>query len=48
MEGELEENVTVANFATDQNEGGRMVERQIEHYKLDVIIFYHHGYFSNS
>ena len=37
-EGELERNATVANFATVQNEGGRMVERQVEHYNLDVII----------
>lgn len=29
---------TVAKFATVQNEGGRMVERQIEHYNLDMII----------
>ena len=37
-EGELDENTTVANFATVQNEGGRMVERQVAHYNLDVII----------
>ncbi len=37
-EGELEENATVAKFATVQNEGGRMVERQVEFYNLDVII----------
>ncbi|MDD3860486.1 MAG: RhuM family protein [Bacteroidales bacterium] len=37
-EGELEKVSTVANFATVQDEGGRMVERQIEHYDLDVII----------
>ncbi len=37
-EGELDENTTVENFATVQNEGGRMVERQVEHYNLDVII----------
>ena len=29
-EGELEENRTVAKFATVQNEGGRFVERQLE------------------
>jgi len=29
---------TVANFATVQKEGERIVERQIEHYSLDVII----------
>lgn len=37
-EGELEKISTVANFATVQNEGGRNIERQIEHYNLDVII----------
>ncbi len=37
-EGELENESTVANFATVQNEGGRNVERQIEYYNLDVII----------
>lgn len=37
-EAELEKNATVANFAIVQNEGGRKVERQIEHYNLDVII----------
>lgn len=29
---------TVANFATVQNEGGRIVQRNIEYYNLDVII----------
>ena len=37
-EGELEEQATVANFATVQTEGGRTVERNIEYYNLDVII----------
>jgi len=37
-EGELEVKATVAKFATVQNEGGRMVERQVEYYNLDVII----------
>jgi death-on-curing family protein len=37
-EGEVEENRTVANFATVQKEGTRNVERQVEHYNLDVII----------
>jgi len=37
-EGELERSATVANFATVQNEGGRIVERQIEYFNLDVII----------
>jgi len=29
---------TVAKFATVQNEGGRMVERKVENYNLDMII----------
>jgi len=37
-EEELVMDSTVANFATVQIEGGRMVERYIEHYNLDVII----------
>lgn len=37
-EGELERSATVANFAIVQNEGGRQVQRQIEHFNLDVII----------
>jgi len=37
-EGELEDKATVAKFATVQNEGGRMIERQVEFYNLDVII----------
>lgn len=37
-EGELIASATVAKFATVQNEGGRMVERQVEYYNLDVII----------
>jgi len=37
-EVELDRSATVANFATVQNEGGRMVERQIEYFNLDVII----------
>lgn len=37
-EGELKKESTVANFATVQKEGQRSVERQIEHYNLDVII----------
>ncbi len=36
--GELEQNRTVAFFATVQNEGDRMVERNIAHYNLDMII----------
>jgi hypothetical protein len=38
LEGELEKDSTVANFATVQAEGDRSVERQIEYYNLDVII----------
>lgn len=37
-EGELDKEATVAKFATVQNEGGRLVERQLEFYNLDVII----------
>lgn len=32
------DNSTVANFATVQMEGGREIERNIEHYNLDMII----------
>jgi len=37
-EGELEENATVAFFATVQIEGERSVERRVEYYNLDAII----------
>jgi hypothetical protein len=37
-EGELDKNSTVAKFATVQLEGERKIERNIEHYNLDVII----------
>lgn len=37
LKEELEKS-TVAKFATVQNEGGRIVERIIEHYNLDMII----------
>lgn len=37
-EEELEAASTVANFAIVQNEGGRVVERTIEFYNLDLII----------
>ncbi|MBP5592116.1 virulence RhuM family protein [bacterium] len=37
-EHELDRNRTVANFATVQNEGGRLVERNIDYCNLDVII----------
>ena len=37
-EGELEKISTVAKFETVQNEGGRLIKRQIEYYNLDVII----------
>ncbi len=36
--GELDENRTVAFFATVQNEGGREVRREVAYYNLDVII----------
>jgi len=38
LEGELSAESTVAKFATVQNEGTRIVERNIEYYNLDVII----------
>lgn len=37
-EEELFYSSTVASFATVQNESGRLVERLIEYYNLDVII----------
>jgi hypothetical protein len=37
-EGELDREATVAKFATVQKEGGKEVQRDIEHYNLDVII----------
>lgn len=37
-EGELAKESTVANFAIVQNEGKREVERQVEHFNLDVIL----------
>ncbi|WP_416188637.1 RhuM family protein [Proteiniphilum sp.] len=37
-EAELVREATVANFAIVQMEGDREVERQVEHYNLDVII----------
>jgi len=37
-EGELQEDSTVVKFATVQKEGGRQINRNIEHYNLDVII----------
>ncbi len=37
-EGELDPNGTVRKFRTVQTEGNRNVEREIEHYNLDVII----------
>ncbi len=36
--GDLLKAATVANFATVQIDGGRAIERQIEHDNLDVII----------
>ena len=35
---ELEDISTVAKFATVQTEGSRLVERQVEHYSLDMIL----------
>lgn len=37
-DGELQEEATIANFATVQNEGTRKVERVIVFYNLDMII----------
>ncbi|WP_287605048.1 virulence RhuM family protein [Thiothrix sp.] len=37
-EGELTQEATVAKFATVQAEGSRDVQREIEHFNLDVII----------
>ena len=37
-DGELQEEATIANFATVQNEGTRKVERVIAYYSLDMII----------
>lgn len=38
QERELDKSSTVANFAIVQTEGERNVQRQVEHYNLDVII----------
>jgi hypothetical protein len=38
VEGELDADATVRKFRTVQIEGSRSVEREIEHYNLDVII----------
>jgi len=37
-DGKLGREATVAKLATVQMEGERRVERQVEHYNLDVII----------
>ena len=37
-DGELQEEATIANFATVQNEGTRKVERAIAYYNLEMII----------
>ena len=37
-DGELDEKLTVAKIATVQNEGNRIVKREIESYNLDVIL----------
>ena len=42
-EGELQQDATVAFFATVQTEGKRKVERDIAYYNLDMIITYHWG-----
>lgn len=38
LKEELEDIPTVAKFATVQTEGSRLVERQVEHYSLDMIL----------
>ena len=38
LEGELPESSTIRNFRIVQKEGSRAVERDIDHYNLDVII----------
>ena len=37
-EGELDKEATVRKFRTVQTEGSRNVEREVEHYNLDMII----------
>lgn len=37
-EGELSEAATVARYATVQTEGSRQIQREIEHYNLEMII----------
>ncbi|MEO8331683.1 MAG: RhuM family protein, partial [Gallionella sp.] len=37
-EGELVREATIRNFRIVRQEGARQVEREIEHYSLDVII----------
>ena len=37
-EGELEKNATTEDYSVVQNEGKRVVNRDIVHYNLDVII----------
>ncbi|SDC25775.1 virulence RhuM family protein [Acinetobacter boissieri] len=37
-EGELDQNSTIRNFRIVQQEGGRSIEREVQHYNLDVII----------
>ena len=37
-DGELEPQATVRKFRTVQTEGSRKVEREVEHYNLDMVI----------
>lgn len=37
-EGEVDANATVAFFATVQKEGNRIVQRDVQHFNLDMII----------
>ncbi|MDR3046291.1 MAG: virulence RhuM family protein [Bacteroidales bacterium] len=46
QDGELDQAATVKNFFTVQTEGKRQVEREIEYYNLDMIVFL--GYRINS
>ena len=38
IENELSANSTCANFAQVQNEGGRLIERYVTYYNLDMIL----------
>ena len=44
-EEELDENSTVKEFLTVQQEGNRNVERKVKYYNLDMIISFRYDYF---